>query len=72
MEIRWKAWGAAWIRHAVPLDGDPGGAFRPDEGLPRKPFRRAGRLEPDGRICRIGIAPRSFEELGAGTPPPAA
>ena len=72
MGIQWKAWAAAWLRHAVPLDGDPAGAFRPDEGMPGKPLRRAGRLEPDGRIRRIGIAPRSFEERGAVTPPPAA
>lgn len=52
MRSWWKAVAEAWLRHAVPMDMDPSGAFRfPEE--PRKEGAALGHLEPTVR-CGTG------------------
>ena len=67
----WKAVAEAWLRHAVPFDADPGGAFRPFVA-PRETFPIAGRLEPAEGTSRIAAGARPTHDWGVGYPPPAA
>lgn len=71
MRSWWKAVVEAWFRHAVPMDADPGGPFRPFVEEPRSAGPSLGRLDP-GAEARPAAPGRPDHDWGLSYPPPAA